>query len=381
MLGNALLWEALNHKMYKCYCVSPSFKQASNIYQTLIDAVGPKKYGIVKNKNKTRLEIEFINGSRIKFASAEQGVDALRGYSADFLCIDEGCFIQDDIFYTAVLPWVSKTNGNVICCSTPWIRQGWFHTYYQFGLDPNKKNVVTIDWSDEKFKESIALCISAERLAEIKAQIPARIFNTEYLGLWADSDGLVFQNIRKCVEHNEIKPTDKLFVGLDWSNQGENDDTVISIFNQDAKQVFVKKFNNLSPLKQIDVIYKELEPYLNQIAVITSETNSLGKPYTDLLKQKSQVITNKLVEFTTTNGSKNAIVTNMQVALENNEVKLLDDDALINQFSYFSCDYNPKTRNVTYGAPQGLHDDIVLATLFAYDGLRLNNKRGVYKVR
>ena len=384
MLGNALLWEALNHRNYKCYCVSPSYKQASNIYQTLIDAVGNKSYGIVRSKNKTRLEIEFINGSRIKFASAEQGVDALRGYSADFLVIDEGCFISDDVFFTAVLPWVSKTNGNVICCSTPWIRQGWFHTYYQYGLDPAKKNVVTIDWSEEKFKESISLCISAERLAEIKAQIPERVFNTEYLGMWADSDGMVFQNIRNCIEHNKIKPEDKLFCGIDWSNQTNNDATVLSIFNQDSKMVYLKYFNNLTPLKQIDVLAHELEPIWKQIVVCVCESNSLGQPYADLLRERvkawSQSGAEKIVDFTTTNKSKGTIVTNMQVALEKGEVKLLDDETLINQFSYFSCEYNPKTHNVSYAAPNNLHDDLVLATLFAYEGLKTNNQIGVYNI-
>lgn len=375
MIVGLLLYYAINYSNTKNYCLSPSFKQAKNIYQTIIDAI--IKSGIVKTKNKTDLVIKLINGSTINFKSAEQG-DALRGESADFLCIDECAYIPDDVFHI-VLPWVDAKKAPCLFVSTPFTRNGWFHQYFQYGLEKSH-NTVSIDWSDPKFKESIEKILSQERLEEYRKMLPHRVFVTEYLGEWLDEDGVVFTNVRKCVENNVIKPTDKLSVGLDWSNQGENDDTVISIFNQQGKQVYCRHFNNLTPFKQIDLIFGELEPILNQVSVITSETNSLGKPYTDMLKARSQVISDKMVEFTTTNQSKNALVTNFQVAMENNEITLLDDPAIINQFSYFSCEFNPKTRNVTYGAPQGLHDDIVLATLFAYDGIKEINKRGTYNI-
>ena len=71
----------------------------------------------------------------------------------------------------------------------------------------------------------------------------------------------------------------------------------------------------------------------------------------------------------------------MQTALENGEATLLPDEKLKNQFGYFSAEYNPKTRNVTYAAPQGLHDDIVMATLLAYDAYKNGQARGVYITR
>ena len=167
---------------------------------------------------------------------------------------------------------------------------------------------------------------------------------------------------------------------MDYSNQGENDDTVISIFNQYGQQVYLKYFNNLTPLGQIDVIYKQLEPYLKQIQVINSESNSIGQPYSDLLKEKSQILAQKINLFNTSNTSKNAAVLNMQTALENGEATLLPDEKLKNQFGYFSAEYNPKTRNVTYAAPQGLHDDVVMATLLAYDALKNGKIIGNYNI-
>ena len=167
---------------------------------------------------------------------------------------------------------------------------------------------------------------------------------------------------------------------MDWSNQGENDDTVISIFNQYGKQVYLKYFNNLTPLKQIDKIYNELEPILNQIQLINSESNSIGTPYTDLLKQRSQILAQKINYFNTSNTSKNSAVLNMQTALENGEATLLPDDKQTRQFSYFSANYNPRTRNVTYAAPEGLNDDTVMATIMAYDAYKNGNIIGQYTI-
>lgn len=60
----------------------------------------------------------------------------------------------------------------------------------------------------------------------------------------------------------------------------------------------------------------------------------------------------------------------MQTALEKQEATLLPDEKQKREFGYFTATYNPKTRNVTYAAPQGLHDDCVMATLLAYDALK-----------
>ena len=375
LVGGLLLFYAINYAGTKNYCLSPSFKQAKNIYQTIVDSI--IKSGVIKSKNKTDLIITLINGSTISFKSAEQR-EQLRGYTADFLCIDEAAFIPDSIFYL-VLPWVDAKNAPLLMVSSPFIKQGFFYQYYCYGQEKSH-NTTTIDWSDECFKESIEQILPPERLQEYKDVLPANVFKTEYLGEWLDDDGTVLINVKNCIREAHIGVNDRLFVGLDWSNQGENDDTVISIFNDKGEQVMLKYFNNLTPLKQIDVVYNELEPLLKQIAVINSESNSIGTPYSDLLKNKSQVLAQKVNLFNTSNTSKNGAVLNLQTALEKENVSLLDDEKQTRQLGYFTATYNPKTRNVSYAAPQGLHDDCVMATLLAYDAYKNGIAMGNYNI-
>lgn len=376
MIANLLAYYAVNYAGTASFCLCPSLKQAKNIFRTLHQAFA--KTGLIRSKNSTDCSITFINGSTINFKSAEQR-ENLRGFTCSgLLCIDECAFISDECLYT-VLPWVDAYNAPMLLTSTPFIKQGFFWEYYNYGLE-RSHNCVTIDWAEPIFEESIRKILPQSKLEEYRKILPANVFRTEYLGLWLDDDGTVFVNLTKAMMDNHIKDTDRLYVGVDWSNQGEQDDTVISIFNQYGQQVLLRYFNGLTPLKQIDFIYNQLEPYLKQIVVIACETNSIGTPYTELIKKRSQLMAQKIKGFTTTNSSKNDIVTEMQVALEQEKVKLLPDDKQKRQFGYFTATYNPQTRNVSYAAPNGLHDDCVMATLIAYDSLGTAQEVGHYSI-
>lgn len=375
MIANVLLYFAINYARTKNYCVSPTLKQSKAIFHLIVDAI--VKSGIIKSKNATDLTITLINGSTINFKSAEQR-DALRGYTADFLAIDECAFIPDEIFYL-ILPWTDAKKAPILMTSTPFVKGGFFYQYFNYGLD-GTHNTVTINWSDPKYKESIEKILPPDKLEEYRQVLPSNVFKTEYLGEFLDDDGAVFVGLKDILCDTAITANDRLYVGLDFSNQGENDYTVISIFNDKGNQVYIKYFNNTSPLGQIVKIVKELEPLADQIDVISCELNSIGTPYTDLIKEKSQILEDKVEGFQTSNTSKNAIVLNMQTAIEQHNVTLLPDDKEIREFGYFTATYNPKTRNVSYAAPQGLNDDTVMATLIAYDAYRQGTQVGNYNI-
>ena len=377
MLANILLYYSINFSKSKNYCVTPTLKQAKEIYKTITGAIAES--GIVKSSNATDLTIRLINGSSINFKSAEQGEDNLRGYTCSgILCVDEGAFIEDNIF-NVILPWVDFHKANILITSTPFIKSGFFYTYYNYGLE-HQHNCETVDWCDEEYLPDIQKVMSPERLEMYRQTLPRNTFKTEYLGEWLDDDGTVFINFNNCLKDVSITKNDKLYVGVDWANQGENDFTVISIFNQNGEQVFLKYFNDLTPTGQIDVIEKILNPLLPQIVVIQTELNSIGTPYSELLKKRSQIYTNKVIGFNTSNTSKNAIVLNMQTALEQKQVSLLYDEKQRREFGYFTATYNAKTRNVSYAAPTGLHDDCVMATLLAYDAYRNGMSTGNYSL-
>lgn len=378
MDSNILLWYAINIKKSKNFYIAPTIKQSKEIYKQIESAI--EGSGIIKSSNATDLIIKLINGSTINFKSGVQK-ENLRGFTCTgVLVIDEAAYLTDDVL-NIILPWTDFHKANILMTSTPFVKTGFFWKYYNYGLT-NTHNTVTIDWCDDKFKEDMLKVMSAERLKEYEATLPKNVFRMDYLGLFLDDEGSVFTEFKKCVLNSNITPLDKLYVGIDWAAGNENDDTAISIINQNGKQVYLEYFNNLTPTQQIDRIEHILLKYLKQIVVIQTELNSLGTPLTDFLKNRSQLSTikDKFIGFNTTNQSKNAIVQNLQIAFENNEISILDDAKQLNELATYSAEYNPKTRNVSYNAPQGLNDDINIALMLSYDAYKNGNIIGQYTI-
>lgn len=376
MIANLLLYYALNYNKQKCFCVSPTLKQSKSIYNTIYDAV--EGSGIIKKANAADYEIKFINGSTIYFKSAEQG-EALRGYTADFLCIDECCFITDEIFYI-IAPWVDAKKAPVLMVSTPFVKEGFFWQFYNYGLE-GINNTVTINWSDEQFKEDIQKILPPEKLEEYRRVLPKNQFKTEYLGEWLDNEGVVFDNFKECIKSNQLNNYDQLFVGIDWASGVDADETVISILNGKGEQLYDDGWNNLNTTQTIDRIMGIIQPYINQIVSITTETNSIGKPYTDLLTEKlPNNHRNKVIGFTTSNTSKAELVSDLQVAFQEGKITILDNDKQLRQLSTFSAEYNPKTKIVTYNAPRGLNDDRVMGLMLSYRGYKEKQSTGFYYI-
>ena len=376
MIANLLLYYALNYSKQKCFCVSPTLKQSKSIYNTIYDAVIGS--GIVKKANAADYEIKFINGSTIYFKSAEQG-EALRGYTADFLCIDECCFITDEIFYI-IAPWVDAKKAPVLMVSTPFVKEGFFWQFFNYGLE-GINNTVTINWSDEQFKEDIQKILPPEKLEEYRRVLPKNQFKTEYLGEWLDNEGVVFDNFKECIKSNQLNKYDQLFVGIDWASGVDADETVISILNGKGEQLYDDGWNNLNTTQTIDRIMGIIQPYINQIVSITTETNSIGKPYTDLLTEKLPINhRNKVIGFTTSNTSKAELVSDLQVAFQEGKITILDNDKQLRQLSTFSAEYNPKTKVVTYNAPRGLNDDRVMGLMLSYRGYKEKQSTGFYYI-
>lgn len=376
MIENELLRYAINYERTNNYCVSPTLTQARKIFKELVDAT--EGSGIVKYANATILEIVFINKSTISFRSAEQG-DNLRGYTCNGItCIDEGAYIPDSVYLT-IFPWCDARKSPMLICSSPRVKQGMFFDLFEKGLR-GEDNTVSVDWNDY----DLTKFLSPERLEEYRKLYPRNQFLTEYLGEFADGDGMVFEGIKDCVG----KPSGykDLFVGIDWGTGKGEDYTAVTIFNEKGEMVFIDYFNDLGTYPQVEKVIKDLVPYKDAIRLILAEDNSIGTPMIELLKTtlKSKGLAqlrNKVENFTTTNKSKATLVSQVQVGLEQKAIKLLDNNVLLNELGAYEATYNAQTGNITYNGAAGTHDDLVVSTLLAWDGYKKNNIRGNYIVR
>lgn len=371
MVEQELLRYAITYGRTTSACVSPTLSQARKVFQDIIDCIIDS--GVVKKKNETLLEIELINGSRIFFKSAEQK-DSLRGYTiSGILCIDECAFISDEIF-NMLLPWCNVHKAPILLTSTPKFKEGFYWSYWNFGLDANNENVISIDFND--YDTSILL--SPEKLEEYRRILPKGQFLTEYLGEFLDTDGVVFEGFKDCVYDGD-GAKDELYVGIDWGAGGGNDSTSISVLNSKGQQVYYYNFNDKNTTQQIDFISNFLNKNKKVIKYVVPELNSIGTPMTELLMEKCKGI--KIEGVTTTNTTKVEMVNALQVAFENKTISILNEDKQLRELSMYECQFNQRTKNVTYNAPQGHNDDTVIALCLSLRAYQMKNKKGKYNIR
>ena len=374
MAENILLKVAIEHNRTLSCLVEPTLDQARRVYKEIVKAI--EHTPVIKRKNDSLLELEFINGSSIIFKSAEQR-DNLRGFTVTgILIVDECAFIQDDIF-DILLPTTDVHGAPILLISTPKLKQGFFYRYYSAGMEGTNPNIVAVDFND--FDTSHLL--SREKLEQYRTMMPKAQFTTEYLGEFLDSDSVLFTNLRDCVA--EPATTGELFVGIDWGSGTGGDYTSVTAFNNERKMVFIDYFNDKSTFEQARYIADLFALYGQRIRSVQAESNSIGTPMIALLKDELEKrgkrdISRIVMPFVTTNQEKVRLVNQLQVALEQKTITLIDDRGLLTQLAAYEATYNPKTNNVSYNAPPGLHDDNCISTMLALDALESTARTGNY---
>ena len=377
MCEGILLHYAINQAKSINAMISPTLAQSRKVFKELVNMVYSS--GVIAKKNETLLEIELINGSTIFFKSSEMG-DGLRGYHINgILILDEAAYLTDDIL-ELVLPWRQVSNAPMLLVSTPKIKQGAFYSYWVQGMEDGT-NVTSIDWCDW----DTSCMISDDMIKQYQRVMTANQFKSEILGEWLDDDGMVFTNISSNILDYEVTASTAYYGGIDFGAGNTGDYTSITIFNEKGEMVFLDYFNDLCTFQQVDRIISDLEPFLDKMKKVYAENNSIGSPFIDLIlktaKERRLVqLQNKLERWTTSNSSKQKLVTAFCAGLEHGEVKLLNDRVLINQLSSYEATYNVKTQSISYNGAYGTHDDSVMSTMIAWYAFVNGSQTGIYSI-
>ena len=357
--------------------VEPTNAQARKVFRSIKN--GLWESGVIKKANETFLEIEFINNSRIMFKSAESG-DNLRGYTVSgVLVLDEAAFVSQEIL-ELVLPWLNVHNAPMLIVSTPKIRDGVFYNYWKEGVEGGK-NVISIDWNDW---DTSAL-LSADMVEQYRKTLTSNQFRSEIMGEFLDDEGLVFQYVRENTIPDVPKDCSRCFVGLDFGAGNGGDFTSFSVFDESGHMCYLDYFNDLTTLQQIERLVADINKFGNKIVSMNMENNSIGSPLIDLIikelnDQHQNVLVSKINRWVTTNKSKGELVSQMQIAFEQGETKLFDNKMLLNQFTAFEAEYNPKTQVITYNGAYGTHDDLVMSTMLAWNAYKKYSANGIYSI-
>lgn len=336
--------ELIRHSLSKksdCVFMSPTYQQAMENHRKITTAV-PQ---LIDSSDKTTLNIQFTNGSRIRFFSSQQNQN-IRGITVkDLLIIDEAAFIEDDVWYEILSPTTAKHKPLVIMTSTPYFKSGFFYNYFI----SNNPNIKVFDWVRD-YPQNLE--DNKSFLLEQQKMLPPLKFQTEYLGEWLEDDATSLFKLTTAPFSS--KPTK--YVGIDFGAGVGKDYTVVVGFDEDYHQTILYYDNKLEPIQSVEWITNLLSNYTGEVI---AESNSIGSIYINLLKKKL-----KIKAITTTNENKREMIERLITMTHNNQIVLVDDLNLIKQFNNYQMQ-KTDTGKITYNAKSGYNDDIVMATALA----------------
>lgn len=352
LLGQNLVLYWLLKNKGKGAWISPIYKQCQKVFDELSTA----SRQIIKQINKADLKITFINGSTVQFLSSEN-YDTIRGFTFDYMVIDEAAYINEKAVNEAIVPTLSAKGKKCLIISTPRAKN-WFFNWYLRGKTPNDTYIsfegISIDnpHVDEKF-------------IEIQRQsLPADIFKQEYEAVFSEATNDVFRNLDlTCIlnEYDTQRTTTDggLYYGIDTGLS--NDYTVCTILTQQGTTAGILRFNGLSIEDTGEALINYLLKYKIKNGYI--ETNSIGQAIFELIK-KSGI---KCTPFVTTSESKTKGIRKLINDIEVAEVLLPSRELMpecYNELSSYTYKINANG-TLTFSAPGGQHDDIVMSLMMA----------------
>lgn len=329
---------------------------AKKLYRELIRIL-PKEF--IKGSNATDFTIESIYGSTLTFFSAESG-SSLRGQTFTHAILDEFAFHKQEqpdgtLLWNDILSPTLKARGKkCIFVSTP-LGKNIFYQMYQRGLSEDFPNYASIKKTiyDDGF-------ITEEQIEEIKKSIPDMSFRSEYLCEFMDDANTFFVGYGDCFDIDKFNRNCKEWIGVDLSSTSNGDATIISEINE-YDEVTQEEVRG-----GLDAKYKRIAEIINKrnpVAVYL-ENNGVGLPMINEIK-KLVKNKNRIYEWTTTNASKEEIISDLAVAIANRNIHFLKDDIkLYNELGDFVVTFS-KTRKLTFAARGNAHDDRCLSLAIA----------------
>lgn len=316
---------------------------------------------LIRASNGTDLIIESVFGSTLQFFSAESG-SSLRGQTFNYLILDEFAFFKFELtdgshlWFDVLFPTIKNRGRKVVFVSTPLGKNNLFYEFYQRTLDKVNHHK-WVGLTKTIYDDGL---VSKEEIDEIKKSIPLQSFQQEFECEFLDGGNTFFQGFEKCLKDFSYQSKTKHWIGVDLSGDGK-DSTIVTFINE------VGQVNQVEINGTLDDKYKHIASLINACNHLQGayiEINGLGNPMFNeikkLVKEKS-----KLHEWQTTNSSKERIISNLAVAIANEELEY-NQMELYNELSNFTSSYS-KSGKLILGGNGNKHDDRVMSLAIALE--------------
>jgi hypothetical protein len=341
-------------------------------------------------------ELLYTNGkvrSIIDFRSAERP-ESLRGDGVHGAVIDEAGYWKRDS-HVSVLTTLTRTAGKLRIISTP-KGKNWFYEEWAKGWCfackrskrtcpcKNNKNE-NLEYSSYQLPTSANPVVKPEQLETLRKNFTDRQYRQEILAEFLDDGAGVFSNLRACQRAKlepKPRPGKRYVLGIDWAKQ--EDYTVFIVMDADLRKVVhVERHQGLDYNVNIDKAIRCAKTW-NRATMIIDSTGA-GEVIFDAIAAVYPFVEGYSIY---NNEPKVQLIKRLQMAFERNEIAIpvtsqpmsgidgytLNEDPeglkaqLGNLMDHELQMYNvsvTKTGRHQYSAPEGYHDDFVIALALA----------------
>ncbi len=316
---------------------------------------------------KSEMTAAFPGGGQIRYRSLDDP-DNARGWTADGVVVDEAADVPEAAWYEVLRPMLLDTGGESWCIGTP-KGQNWFW----------RECVQAADRPDSRFWNAPTLGveitgrglertphplenpnIAFEEIVSLFQTLPERAFRQEILAEFIEEAGGVFRGVRAAVdagrsENGKPQAGRTYAAGVDLARV--QDWTVLTVLDDRRRQVYHERFNQISWERQVARIVAAAR-YWN--AGVWLDSTGLGDPIFEALRRADLRVSG----YQFSNNSKEALIDALAMGIEQGQVRLMDIPAQTTELLAYQYELTP-SRNVRMNAPEGMHDDCVIALALA----------------
>jgi len=308
----------------------------------------------------------FWNGSEVFFRSVFTG-DAAIGRNYDLVISDEAARTSDDAIRRAIIPAVMIRRGKIVAPSTPKGSRNFFAQWV--------KKARSGDWPAYGFMSGPSTENPSPHVREfietMRAEMPDAVFRQEILAEFLDDAGAVFRGVRDILGSSLVQPVPgrEYVAGCDLAKH--EDFTVLYATDIETGETSAgERFHQL-PWPQIIQRCADFSSSWNNAPLFLDSTG-VGDPVFDDLVNRGLPVHG--VKFT--NDTKSGLVIGLAKAIESKEIRIHEDEGLLAELEIFAFEQLPSGR-YRYSAPEGFHDDRVIALALAVYGRRAAPHQGL----
>ncbi len=307
--------------------------------------------------------LELFTGGVVEFWTLDDPYKAGRGRAYHLAIVDEAAFAKrlDVAWEESIGPTLTDYRGTAWFASTPKGRNYFFELWARGqGGDP--------EWASWQMPTRTNPHISTDELEARRRTMPELAWRQEYEAEFVDAEGGVFRDavldaVFVLEGPEEPRAGRRYVAGVDLARTTDYTDVrVLDASEIPARLAFHIRWRGDTWTVTADRVAGILRRY-NALGVV--DATGVGDPVFEALRRRWS----RVEAFRFTPQTKAQLVERLVVALEQGELLLYREPALEAELMAFRAEALP-SGHVRYSAPDGMHDDAVMALALAVHGVR-----------